>query len=173
MANEIQEPQKLEEVVKYPYLVQLSEELIKYGFTYDQADSISCFEQMILMHTREDKSCDDIPEVKYVDCKYKYNIMPLANFVIINYKGLSEEQLSKIAKFYEGKYNMDSFTLNEYEGSCKHKIQLTKHIREYYGFEEAICLELKALCERVLPYLRELYRENVLIKRAENETLIQ
>lgn len=155
MEEEIKEQQKGEEVVKYPYMVQLSEKLIEYGLTHEQADSKLCFEQMILVYAQQDESCRDIPEVKYINCKYKYNIMPLANFVIINYRGLSEEELSKIARFYDKK-GIKSFTLREYEGYNDMNIKLTDRIREYYGFDDAICIELTVLCEKVMPHLREL-----------------
>lgn len=84
--------------------------------------------------------------------------MPLANFVIINYKTVSEEHLSKICKFYREKYNMESYTLVEFEDTLANGFgsYLTGHIHSNFKFSNAICLDMTPLCEKVFPDLKAL-----------------
>jgi len=138
--------------------VDLIKKLIELGITLDQITKSDKFEQLILQLAKQNEDCSDIPDVQNGDCGFIWKVMPLSNFVIINYKTLSEEQISKIAKFYREKYNMESYTLGEFETMLYEQFgsYLTGHIRAYYKLTTAICLDLTPLCEKVFPDLKAL-----------------
>lgn len=128
--------------------VDLVKELIKVGITKEQIKTSDVFEQLILTYARSGNDCVDIPVVIPEDCSFIWKVMPLSNFVIINYKTLSEENLSKIAKFYREKYSMESYTLSEFEDMLHDRFgcYLTGHIRHDFKMTNAICLDLTPLC---------------------------
>lgn len=136
--------------------VDLIKKLIELGLTMEQLQSSDKFEQLILQLAKQNEDCSDIPDIQNGDCGFIWKIMPLSNFVIINYKTLSEEQVSKIAKFYREKYNMESYTLGEFETMLYEQFgsYLTGHIRGEYKLTNAICLDLTPLCEKVFPDLK-------------------
>jgi hypothetical protein len=138
--------------------VDLVKKLKEFGFTPEQLRSSDVFEQLILKYVRQNEECADIPEVNASDCSFIYKVMPLANFVIINYKTLSEEYLSKICKFYREKYNMESYTLVEFEDMLANGFgsYLTGHIHGNFKFDNAICLDMTPLCEKVFQDLKTL-----------------
>ena len=136
--------------------VNLIKKLKELGLTVEQLKSGDVFEQLILKYARQNEECANIPEVNVADCSFIWKVMPLSNFVIINYKTLSEEDLSKICKFYREKYAMESYTLVEFEDMMATRFgsYLTGHIHGDFKFDHAICLDLTPLCEKVFPDLK-------------------
>lgn len=77
----------------------------------------------------------------------------LANYMVLNYQKLSEQQLKALVKVYEQKYpQIEIFTLMEYE-EYLHECYgafVTNYIRHTLKFHNAICINMSHFYEHVL-----------------------
>jgi hypothetical protein len=166
MSNALKQQIELEEKVndttnKYLYAqIRFLDKLIELGLTEDQIRTSDTFEQLILQHAKKSENLGTLPNVKPQDCSFVFNTIPLANFAVINYKTLSEEQLQKICEFYRDVYNMECFTLNEFQ-KTKSDMFGCYMMGKFHGmhFDNAICLDLTTLSSKIFPDLKPILQQ--------------